>query len=180
MNRHLTLLIGPETVLTLAGLVVFWFCARHNSGEGRDVALMEKLIWAIPFLLTPLAFATLLVPGARNWWWLGRANLFTFVAIFVCGTRLIHGLGSGPKGQDVAFILLIVLGSVATALATAPSAAVILAATRPAFGIWFHEHRVLGSFLTLLAAVPIGFVLGVSVAFFGAILLGLYAEIFKS
>jgi hypothetical protein len=179
INRQLTYLIGPETVLTLASLIVFWFCSRHNSGEGRDVAIMEKMIWAIPFLLAPLAFATIVVPGAKTWWWLGRANLFTFIAIFVCGARSIHGLGSGSKGQDVAFILLVVTGSLATALATAPAGAMILAATKPAFASWFQAHKVLGTIFTLAAVAPIGFAVAIAVTVVGALLLGTYVEFFK-
>lgn len=179
MNRPLTYLIGPETALTLFSVLLFWFCARHNSGAGRDVAIIEKLIWAIPFIVTPIAFATIFVPEAKNWWWLGRAIVFTFIAIFVCGYRLIHGLGSGSKGQDVALILLIVLASVAIALATAVTGAMILAATKSGFANWFQAHKFLGSFLTLLAAVPIGFILGITVTFCSTILLAFYCEVFK-
>jgi hypothetical protein len=95
MNRHLTHLLGPEAALAVATALMFWFCARHNSGEGRDVAIMEKLIWMIPFLLTPIAFATILAPDAKNWWWLGRAILFTYIAIFVCGFRIIERIRLG-------------------------------------------------------------------------------------
>jgi hypothetical protein len=140
MNRPLSYLLGPEIALALFSVLLFWFCSRHNSGEGHDVAIMEKLIWMLPFIITPIAFATILAPDAKNWWWLGRSILFTYMAIFVCGYRLIHGLGSGAKGQDAAFILLIVLASVAIALATAVTGAMILAATKPGFANWFQAH----------------------------------------
>jgi hypothetical protein len=179
MNRPLTYLFGPEAALALFSVLLFWFCSRHNSGEGRDVAIMEKLIWALPFIITPVAFATILAPDSKNWWWLGRAIGFTYIAIFVCGYRLIHGLGSGAKGQDAAFILLIVLASVAIALATAVTGAMILAATKPGFANWFQAHKFLGSLLTLLSAVPIGFGLGIVVTFCSAILLAFYCEVFK-
>ena len=56
MDRPLTYLLGPEAALTLATIVLYLFCARHNSGEGRDVAIMEKIVWMLPFLLAPFAF----------------------------------------------------------------------------------------------------------------------------
>ena len=179
MNRPLNYLLGPEAVLVVFSALLFWFCSRHNSGEGRDVALMEKLIWAIPFLITPIAFATIFAPKAKNWWWLGRAIGFTYIAIMVCGYRLIEGLGSGAKGQDVGLILLLMLGAVAIAIATAVAGAIILAATKPGFANWFHAHKILGSFLTALASIPIGVVLGLTATFLGAILLGIYVEVFK-
>lgn len=179
MNRHLTYFLGPELVLVLSAIVTWWFCARHNSGEGRDVAIMEKLIWMIPFLVTPIAFVTILAPDAKTWWWLGRAILFTYIAIFVCGFRIIEGFGSGSKGQDVAIILLVMTGSVAVAIATGITGAMILAATKPGFANWFQAHKILGSFLTGLAMIPIGFILGIVVTFVGTILLAAYCEIFK-
>lgn len=179
MYRPLTHLLGPESVLVLFSSLLFWFCSRHNSAEGRDLALMEKLIWAMPFILTPIAFSTILLPGAKSWWWLGRAVLFTYLAVMICGYRLIEGLGSGSKGQDVGLILLLVLGAVAIAIATAVTGAMILAATRPAFASWFHTHKLLGTLLTALATVPIGVVLGATATFAGTILLALYVEVFK-
>lgn len=179
MNRPLNHLLGPEAVLVVLSALLFWFCARHNSGEGRDVAIMEKLIWAIPFIITPIAFATILAPDAKNWWWLGRAIVFTYIAILVCGYRLVCGLGSGAKGQDVALILLVVLGAVAIAIATAVTGAMILAATKPGFAHWFEAHKILGTILTALATVPIGFALGITATFAGTILLAFYCEVFK-
>jgi hypothetical protein len=55
----------------------------------------------------------------------------------------------------------------------------ILAATKSGFANWFQAHKFLGSFLTLLAAVPIGFILGITVTFCSAILLAFYCEVFK-
>lgn len=179
MNRPLTYLIGPETALTLFSILLFWFCARHNSGAGRDVTIMEKLIWAIPFIVTPIAFATILVPDAKNWWWLGRAIGFSYLASFVCGYRLICGLGSGSKGQDVAMILLVVLASVAVAIASSITGAMILAATKPGFANWFHAHKYLGSLLTVLAMIPIGIVLAITATVISSILLGIYVEVIK-
>ena len=179
MNRILPFLLGPELVTALLVLVTYGFCARHNSGEGRDVEIMSRLVWLVPFLITPLVFATVFVPGARNWTWLGRAVLLTFVAVFVCGGRIIDGFGSGSKGQDGAMILLVMLGSFTVALGIAITGAMILAEARPGFAAWFGGHRFLASTLTLIAAVPIGVALGFTVSLVGGILLGLYVEIFK-
>ncbi|HMO63614.1 MAG TPA: hypothetical protein PKE47_00025 [Verrucomicrobiota bacterium] len=144
MNRPFTYLLGPEAALKLASLVVSWFCARHNSSTDRDSDLRGKPIWAIPLLLSRVAYATILAPGAKNWWWLGRAIGFTYLAAFVCGARLIHGPGSGSRGQDVAFILSVMMGSVAIAI----PGAMILAATKPGFANRFEAHRFPGSILT--------------------------------
>lgn len=163
MNRQLTYLIGPESVLTVLGVLLFWFCARHNSGQGRDVELMEKIVWLLPFLVVPCVFATVFVPGAKSWWWLGRAIVLTFVVLLVCGSRVITGFGSGAKGQDAAFIIIITFGTVVVSLASAVAGAMILAATKPAFGEWFRLRPVLGSTLTALAALPIGVVLGLAI-----------------
>ncbi len=179
MSRPLTYLLGPETALVLFSGLLFWFCARHNSGEGRDLALMEKLIWAIPFIITPLAFATILAPDAKHWWWLGRAIVLTYIAIMVCGYRLIEGLGSGAQGQDVGLILLLMLGAVAIAIATAVTGAMILAETKPGFANWFHAHKILSAFLTALTTIPIGAVLGLTATFVGTLLLAFYVEVFK-
>ena len=159
MNRNLTYFIGPEVVLALLSAGVFWFCARHNSGEGKDIQLMEKLVMLLPFVFTPIVFATIFVPGGKSWWWLGRAVIFTFIMLFVCGYRAIVGFGTGAKGQDGAFILIIMFGTIALALASAVAGSMILTETKPAFAEWFRNRRLLGSFLTLLSSIPIGIAL---------------------
>ncbi|HMP84053.1 MAG TPA: hypothetical protein PKA41_15245, partial [Verrucomicrobiota bacterium] len=166
-------------VLALLSAVIFWFCARHNSGEGRDVAMLEKLIWLLPLLVVPIVFTTIFVPGAKNWWWLGRAIVFTFIMLMACAFRIVNGFGSGSKGQDAAVIVVLTIGVVVVSVATAVAGAMILAATKPAFANWFQAHKILGSFLTALSVVPIGFVLGITATFGFAIVLGLYVEIFK-
>lgn len=176
MNRLPAYLLGPELVLLLCTAVTYWFCSRHNSGEGRDVEIMSRLVWTVPFIITPLVFATFLVPGSKSGWWLGRAIFWSFVAILVCGWRIIDGFGTGSKGQDGAVIILIMFDSVTVAIGVAITGALLLAANRPGFANWFQSHKVLGSFLTLLSAVPIGIALGFAVAAVGGILLGLYAE----
>lgn len=179
MYRLISFISNPEVVLLLSCVLLFLFCLQHNSGEGHDVELMEKLIWALPFILTPISFSTILATDAKSWWWLLRAIVFTYLAIFICGYQLISALGSGSKGQDVAFILLIVTGTVAIAIATAITSVMILSATQPAFAIWFHTHRALGILLVILSTVLVGCLLGLVTAFLGGILLGFYVEIFK-
>jgi hypothetical protein len=163
MNRNLTYFIGPEVVLTALSVGVYWFCARHNSGEGKDILLMEKLVMLLPFIVTPVVFATVFVPGGKSWWWLGRAIVLTFIMLFICGGRAIVGFGTGAKGQDAAFILIIMFGSIAIGLATAIAGTLILMETKPAFAEWFRARRLLGSILALVSSVPIGFALGVIV-----------------
>ena len=177
MNRSLTYFIGPEIVLTALSLAVFWYCGRHNSGQGDDIRLMEKLVMLMPFVVVPLVFATIFVPGAKNWWWLGRAIGFTFVMLLICGGRVISGFGSGAKGQDAAFLILIMFGTLAVSVATAVTGAMILGETRPAFAEWFSGRRFLGTLLTLIASIPIGFVLGVSVTLISSCLAMAYSVI---
>lgn len=160
MNRPLAYLLGPEAVLAAVTGAVLWFCGRHSSGLGRDVELMEKLIWLLPLLVVPVAFATGFVPGARSWWWLARTLGCVFLALCLCGGRAIDGLGSGSKGQDAAMIIIFVFGLILVSLGIAVSGAMILCETRPGFAAWFQARRVIASILTLLAAVPVGFALG--------------------
>jgi hypothetical protein len=178
MSRATSLLAGPELVLALITGAVFWFCARHNSGEGRDVQLCEKLLMLLPLLVVPAAFATVLLPGAKTWWWLGRAIVFTYVFMLVGAGRLIAGFGTGAKGQDAAFIMVLVFGTVLVAIGTAVTGAMVLAENRPAFAAWFGARKILGSFLTALATVPIGFGLGV-VATIAVTLVACVATAFK-
>lgn len=177
MSRNLTYFLGPESVLTLLGAAVFWICARHNSGDGRDAALMEKLVMLLPFVVVPIVFATIFVPGAKNWWWLGRAIVLTFVMLSICAGRLIHGFGMGAKGQDAAFIMVITFGIVGVAFATTITGAMILAEAKPAFADWFRARKIIGSILLLLSSVPIGFALGIVVTLGIGIFAGIYTSI---
>lgn len=162
MRRYLTYWIGPETVVLLLGIATFWICARHNSGQGRDVDLMEKMVMALPFVMVPVVFATVFVPGAKNWWWLGRAVGWTLAGMLILAGRLITGFGMGAKGQDVAFMMVMIFGIIGVSIAAAMTGAMVLAEVRPGFADWFRSRWILGSLLTLLAAVPIGVTLGLA------------------
>ena len=50
MNRQLTYLIGPETAMALLTALVFLFCARHYSYSSRDVDILDRLLWLLPFI----------------------------------------------------------------------------------------------------------------------------------
>lgn len=177
MNRLPSLLAGPELVLAVLTGLVLWYCSRHDSGVGRDVALMEKLVLLLPLLLVPPAFATILLPGAKNWWWLVRAIVFTYTLLFVCAGRGIAGFGEGAKGQDAAFLLVLIFGTILIALGTAVVGAWILAETRPAFAAWFGARKVLGSFLVLAATVPLAFGLGLVATLGVALGAGVYSAL---
>lgn len=174
MNRNLTYLIGPEVILAVFSTGVFWFCSRHASGEGRDVAIMEKLVMLLPWVVVPLVFATVWVPGGKSVWWLVRAVVLTYLMLVVCGGRIIGGFGPGARGQDAAFIIVLMFGTAAVALATSVTGAMILAEMKPAFARWFAARKVLASMLTLAAAVPIGAVLGVVATLCTGFLLAFY------
>lgn len=175
MNRSLTFFVGPETVLALLSVAVFALCAWHNSGAGRDVLILEKVVMLLPFIVVPLVFATVFVPGAKNWWWLGRAIGFTFLMLMVCGCRLIAGFGTGAKGQDAAFILIMTFGLIGVSIATSICGAMILAETKPAFAEWFRGRKFIGSTLTLISAAPIGFLLGISATMIFGVVMGTWS-----
>jgi hypothetical protein len=176
MNRSLTYVFGPEVVLLAFTGLTFWLCSRYPSGEGRDVLIMEKCVMLLPFVMVPPVFATVFVPGAKNWWWLGRAIILTYAVMCICAGKFIGGFGTGAKGQDAGFIMVIGFGTVFIAIGAAIAGAMILAEARPAFGAWFKAHRVIGSILTLFAAVPIGFALGVTAMVGIGIFAGAYSS----
>lgn len=175
MNRPLSILFSPAAVLAVITAAVFWFCARHPSGASRDVEVLERLVMGLPHLVGPVVFATVTVPGAKNWWWLGRAVGFTFIALCVGAGRMIAGFATGANGQDAEFIMVLAFGWILESLGIVIPGAMILGETRPAFADWFRHRRFFGSFLTLLSALPIGFGLGVLLKGSLAMILGIAA-----
>ena len=158
--------------MALLTAIVFGFCARHGSYSPRDVQLLERLMWLLPVVAVPLAYATLLVPGAKSWWWLGRVNVALVVALLACAVKVTQGFGApgtGPKGQDVGILVVLCLGLAIGALANAIAGSLILAEHRPAFAAWMGAHRFLGTLLTALAAVPIGAAMGFALGILGGI-----------
>lgn len=175
MNRFWTLCIGPEVALGVLTIGVFWFCASYNSGTGRDVVLIERLLLVLPLVAAPLAFLTFLTLETKSWWSVGRINLALFVGLIVCGTRLVAALGSGAKGQDVAFLMALAFGVLLGALGNGVIGAAVLFATRPGLAAWFRAHRFLGSVLTLLSTIPIGMVMAIGVTILVALVGGMEA-----
>lgn len=166
--------------MSLLTLAVFAFCAQHGSYSTRDVARLERLAWGLPLIAVPAVFATVFAPANWSWWWLARANLALFAGLSACALRIVGGFGapgSGPKGQDAGFILILALGVILASVASAVSGAWIQAAHQPAFAAWFRGHRVLGTILVVLAAIPlgaglmmvVGVTLGAAAAFWSAL-----------
>jgi len=123
-----------------------------------DVRSLERLLWFLPLLIVPLAFATLYLPGAKTWVGLARVNVAAAICLAVCAGRIVSGFGapgSGPKGQDVGFILIVSLGLVFSALANSICGAMILRGQKPAIAEWFRVHSFVGPTLTALASVPV-------------------------
>lgn len=176
MNRFLTFALGPEIIVVGTAIFVYWFCGRHHSGAGRDLIVLERLVTLLPLFVVPAIFSTIFVPGARNWLWLGRALGFTFLGLVLCSAKIIGAFGTGAKGQDAAFILVIVFAIILSSIGSAISGAMILSAVKPAVGVWFRQHPVAGGVLTVLSAVPIGFVLGLTVT----LLIGLVAGVWSA
>jgi hypothetical protein len=177
MSRYLTYLVGPELVMILAVVATHLILAKHTSGEGRDIRIAEQMVMGLPPLVALLAFFTIFVPGSRDWWWLGRAIIAVFIGTGFVASRCIDAFGSGSKGQDGAFLLAYVFAGAVVSLGTAVGAAMIQAAANPAFADWFRMRPVIGSFLTLLAAVPIGVVLLFVGGTLGAVVLAIWAEL---
>ncbi len=179
MHRWLPIIVGPELVMLLINVAVYLFCARHTAGESRFVGVLEKLIWFLPVLATTAVFLTIFVPGAKTWWWLGRAIVVSVVGTMLFTYRMVEGFGSGARGQDAALILAFTFSGITAAIGTAVSLAMIYAAKNPAFADWFRMRPVIGSLLTLLAAVPIGFVLVLGLGAAAGVLMGLWFEFRK-
>lgn len=159
MNRPLTCLLGPEATMTLLTALVFLICARHYTYSTRDVDILGRLMWLLPIIAVPLAYATILVPGAKSWWWLGRANIALFVALLVCANKVVNGFkapGSGPSAGGLGIFAVLCFGLVFAALTNAVTGALILAEHKPAFAEWFRARRFIGCLLTAIAAIPIG------------------------
>ncbi len=154
---------APETIAAIAVAVVYGLCALHPNVDGKDVDFLEGMIWLLPPIVVPAVFATVL-DGTQSLRWLLRPTLASLAALMVSAFRTIQNFGSGARGQDAALIVVMTLGVVFVAVALSVSGAVILARQRPAFRDWFRRRRLLGSLLTLMAAIPVGFVVGAGVA----------------
>ena len=165
MNRRMTYGVGPETVALLLGAFLFWYAAQHGSGEGGDLARLSEATMLMPLGVVPLVFATYFVPGAGTWSWLIRALVGSWAVMFVGGARMISGFGSGAKGQDAAFMLLLVFGTSLVAVAATLAGARILYVQRPPFAAWFRGHKFLGILLTLASMVVVGVVMGFVITF---------------
>lgn len=176
MNRSLAFLVGPEAAMAFFTAAVFFFCARHYSYSSRDVDILERVMWLLPFAAVPLVYATIFVPGAKSWWWLGRVNVALFAALIVCGNKVVGGFvapGAGPSAGAFGIFAVICFGVVFAALANSLSGALIIAESKPAFAEWFRARKVVGSILTALAAVPIG----AAMAFVLAVALSVYVGV---
>ncbi len=153
--------------MALLTVGVFFFCSRHYSYSTRDVDSLERLMWFLPVMAVPLAYATMFVPGAKSWWWLGRVNVALFVALLVCANKVVNGFvapGAGPSAGGFGIIAVICFGVFFGALANAVAGALILAENKPAFAEWFRARKFIGCLLTALAAMA--FALGIVLSVF--------------
>jgi hypothetical protein len=176
MNRLLSILLGPEAAMALLTAAVFFFCSRHYSYSSRDVDLLERLMWLLPVIAVPLAYATILVPGAKSWWWLGRVNIALFTALLISSTKVVNGFvapGAGPSAGVYGIFTILCFALIFAALANAGASALILAEHKPAFAEWFRERKMMACLVTALAAIPIG----AAMAFTFSLLLGAYVSV---
>jgi len=158
MSRSVSLAAGPEAILAALTAAVFLFAARHMSYSAADVRMMERLVWLLPLVAVPLAFITFQWTGGKSWGWLVRANVAVLICLILCAYRIVDGFGapgSGPKGQDAGFILMVALGAGFSAIANAVCGSLILRAHYPAVAEWFRSHTIAGPIVTAFAALPI-------------------------
>ncbi|HEX2099155.1 MAG TPA: hypothetical protein VHF69_00745 [Candidatus Synoicihabitans sp.] len=161
MNRWPLIVFAPEVIVAGLTVVICWYCARHYTYSDSDVRSMERLLWLLPLLFVGAAFATFFVTGHRTWSWLLRANLAAAVGLGLVLLRAVGGLGapgSGPKGQEAAFILVIAFAMILGAVANTFAGALILRANRPTLDGWYVEHPLRALALTGVAAIPVFFV----------------------
>ncbi len=161
MFRNLS--FATETVAAVSVAVVFALCALHPNTDDADVDFLEGLIWLLPVIVVPAVFATVL-GGTHSLGWLLRAGIASFVALVASALRIVENFGSGARGQDAAVIVVVTLGVVFVAFGTSFAGALILTRQRPALRDWFRRRRLVGALLVLMAAVPIGLVVGAGVA----------------
>ena len=161
--------------MALLTVVVFFFCSRHYSYSTRDVDSLEPLMRLLPVIAVPLAYATMFVPGAKSWWWLGRLNGAPFVALLVCANKVVNGFvapGAGPGAGALGIFAVICFGVVFAALANAVAGALILAENKPAFAEWFRARKFIGCLVTALAAIPIGAAMGIALSIVLSVFVG--------
>ncbi len=177
MRRLLTYFIGPESVMLIVCAWVGWLCRQHPSGEGRDVEILERTLMLLPLWVVPLVFATVRVPGALCWAWLGRANVALIIGLMFCGYWLVCGFGSGSKGQDVGLLMVVGFGVILAGAGSTVTGAMILAAKKPEFAQWFSTHRFLGVLVVAASMIPISFVMCFVVVSLLGVLGGLWIEL---
>ena len=177
MSRSLSLVTGPEAVLAALTAAVFLFCARHMSYGAADVRALERLVWLLPLMAVPLAFVTMRWTADHTWGWLVRVNVAVLTCLTVCAFRIVDGFGlpgSGPKGQDVGFILMVSLGVMFSAVGNAVCGAAILRTQQSAVAEWFRTHTVAGPVVTALATIPILLLQAIATGLVGGVLVMMF------
>jgi hypothetical protein len=185
MSSILQQLLGPELAMTILVGVIWLVTAKATVGDPTVVHWAERAVWLMPIIAVALAFATLFWPHLGplvideplSWWRLGRTALVSIVGPCIAVWFIVHLFGSGAHGQDAAFIITLLIAGVFTSLGIAIGGAAILADRHEAFAEWFRMRPIIGSALTLIAALPIGIVLFFVTSFGGGMLIGLIMEL---
>jgi hypothetical protein len=129
MTRVLPFLLGPE--LYWAAICVLTRMATRRN-QAPDTAITDWLdgYWAVlPLLVVPLTFAFFFLPGGSRWWLLLRIDVAIAIGLAIATTQYCEGLtyhqpSSGP-GAGTAWMLMLSLGYMFTALGTVIAAVVI-------------------------------------------------------
>jgi len=129
MTRLLPYLFGPELYWTLVCVLVKYATRRHLAPNPEITSWLDDH-WAwLPFIFTPLAFASFLVPDSGRWWLLLRIDISTAIGLFVaawifCEGMTYHKPDSGP-GAGSALIAIPILGCFVAFIGTAIAAGIL-------------------------------------------------------
>ncbi len=180
MHSLLTHLLGPELVMGLIVGLVWLLCHAATVGDPSVVRWAERGVWLLPLVAVGLTFATLAIPALvdepLSWWRLARSAIASLVGPCIAVWFIVHLFGPGARGQDAAFIITLLVAGIATSLGLAIGGACVLADRHDSVAEWFRTRPVVGSVLTLMAAIPIGVVLFPTVSVGGGMLIGLVLE----
>ena len=136
MSRLLHYAIGPELYWTLICALTHLATRRGQPPTPAITSWLDDH-WAwLPFILTPLTFAFLLLPGADRWWLLLRIDLAILIGLFVATSVFVNGMtyhqpASGP-GAGTAYIVMPILGYTFAAALTLLTAILFWWRNRPA------------------------------------------------
>lgn len=126
MARVASLMLGPEGVWVLIGLLAYIAASWNSPATSAGNEFLETLWLAIPLVGIPLSFLTAYLLGNGGWWWLLRVVVASFfgvlIASFIAASGVDYqdsrnsGLLGAPFYSLVIGLLVLVPGAVITAI----------------------------------------------------------------